>query len=145
MMQYLLTTPYRVYDSRAGQAPNGTDPNTGADDTALLRNDTRTIDISYALGVAATASGVPTTASGVLITVTIVGTTGASGYLKVWSDGAAEPATSVINWDRAGSVVANTVLTGCLDGYIQVKCGGATGASTHFIIDVVSYFETLAM
>lgn len=143
LMQYLLTTPYRVYDSRSGQAPDGTDPNTGADDSALARNITRTIDVSYALGAGMNDSGVPTSAHAVMLTVTIVGTTGASGYLKIWSDGAPEPSTSVINWDHAGAIVANTVLTGCDGGYIKVKCGGATGASTNFIIDVVSYYETL--
>lgn len=145
MMQYLLPTPYRVYDSRSGQAPDGTDPNTGADDSALARNITRTVDVSYALGAGMYSSGVPTSAEAVMVTVTIVGTTGASGYLKIWSDGAAEPSTSVINWDHTGAIVANTVLTGCDSGYIKVKCGGATGVSTHFIIDVVSYFETLTM
>lgn len=143
LMQYLLPSPYRVYDSRSGQAPDGTDPNTGAGDTALARNITRTIDISYALGAGMNDSGVPTSAEAVLLTVTIVGTTGASGYLKIWSDGVAEPSTSVINWDHAGAIVANTVMTGCDGGYIKVKCGGATGASTNFIIDVVSYYETL--
>jgi hypothetical protein len=144
LMQYLLPTPYRVYDSRTGQAPDGTDPNTGANDSALARNITRTVDVSYALGAAMNSSGVPATAAAVLLTVTIVGTTGASGYLKVWSDGVAEPSTSVINWDHAGAIVANTVMTGCDNGYIKVKCGGASGASTNFIIDVVSYYETLS-
>lgn len=143
LMQYLLPTPYRVYDSRSGQAPDGTDPNTGADDSALARNITRTVDVSYALGAGMNDSGVPTSAEAVMLTVTIVGTTGASGYLKIWSDGAAEPSTSVINWDHTGAIVANTVLTGCDSGYIKVKCGGASGASTHFIIDVVSYYEVL--
>lgn len=141
LMQYLLPSAYRVYDSRSGQAPDGTDPNTGAGDTALARNITRTIDVSYALGAGMNDSGVPTSAEAVLLTVTIANTTGASGYLKIWSDGSPEPSTSVINWDHTGAIVANTVLTGCDGGYIKVKCGGASGASTHFIIDVVSYFE----
>ena len=139
---YLLAQPVRAYDSRVAQAPDGTDPETGADDTPLLRNATRSIDISYVLGRGVEPTGVPVKAAGVLLNLTVVNTAGATGYLKVWSDGVAEPAASSINWDHPSAIIANAVSTACADGYIQVKCGGAVGAATNLIIDVVGYYDT---
>ena len=139
---YLLAQPVRAYDSRVAHAPDGTDPETGADDTPLLRNATRSIDISYVLGRGVEPTGVPVKAAGVLLNLTVVNTAGATGYLKVWSDGVAEPAASSINWDHPSAIIANAVSTACADGYIQVKCGGAVGAATNLIIDVVGYYDT---
>lgn len=139
----LLPAPVRVYDSRVGQAPEGIDPNTGAGDSPLLRTITRQIDVTYVLGASIHYTQVPGTASGVLLNVTCVNTAGASGYLKVWSPSAAEPAASSINWDHAGAVVANSVTSACSSGYIKVKCGGPLGASTDFIIDVVGFYAAL--
>jgi len=139
----LLPTPVRAYDSRHGQPPEGTDPNTGAGDLPLLRGVTRKIDISYVLGSAAAPTLVPETARGVLLNLTCVNTTGTSGYLKVWQWDAAEPLASSINWDRPGSVLANSVTSGCAGGYIHVKCGGPVGASTDFIVDIVGYYDEI--
>jgi hypothetical protein len=140
LLFHLLPAPVRAYDSRVGQAPDGTDANTGAGDTALPRNILRTIDVCYALGTAMHPTGVPTTADGVMINLTITGTTGSGGNLKVWSHGVAEPSTSSINWDREGATLANMVTSAMAGGYLDVKCGGPSGASTHFLIDVVGYY-----
>jgi len=142
---HLLPTPYRVYDSRSGQTPDGTDSNTGASDTALTLDETRTIDVSYALGKAANDSGVPTDSWGVLMNVTLVNTAASRGYLKVWAHESAEPNASSLNWDRVNAIVANAVTSACQDGYIDIKCGGITGSATHVIIDVVGYYDHTIM
>ncbi|MDO8363014.1 MAG: hypothetical protein Q7V88_08960 [Actinomycetota bacterium] len=136
---YLLADPVRVYDSRAGQVPDGIDPDTGAGDTPLVRNASRGIDVSYVLGV--TPTGVDTTSEGVLINLTAVNTVGAAGNLKVWASTGTEPAISVLNWDHASSAIANSVTTRHVDGYILVKCGGVVGCSTNLIVDVLGYYD----
>ena len=43
------------------------------------------------------------------------------------------------------STRANSVTSACAAGYIKVKCGGPTGASTDFIVDVVGYYDLRAL
>ena len=137
----LLNTPVRVYDSRVGQAPEGTDNVTGAGDTRLAKDETRRIDVSYVLGDEANPTGIDTTSAGVLLNLTAVNTIGASGYLKVWAFSGTEPSVSALNWDHQSAVIANSVTTRHVDGWIMLKCGGATGCSTNVIIDVLGFYE----
>lgn len=138
----MLLTPVRVYDSRVGQVPEGTDPLTGASDTRLGRSETRKIDVSYVLGDETKWTGVDTaTSEAVLLNITAVNTIGASGYLKAWAFGGTEPAISVLNWDHQSAVIANSVTVRHGGGYLMIGCGGAIGCSTNVIIDVIGTYE----
>lgn len=138
----MLLTPVRVYDSRVGQDPDGTDPFSGAGDTRLLRNGTRRIDVSYVLGSESSPTGVLPTTAAVLLNLTAVGTAGSSGYLKVWAYGGTEPAISSLNWDHQSAIIANSVTTRHGSGYIMIGCGGPVGCSTNVIVDVLGYYAT---
>lgn len=138
----MLLTPVRVYDSRVGQAPDGTDPLSLASDTVVARGDIRRIDVSYVLGNEFAYTGVNAAiAKAVLLNVTAVNTVGASGYLKVWGYGGDEPSISSLNWDHANAVIANSVTSRVGLGYILVKCGGPVGCSTNVIVDVIGVHE----
>ncbi len=139
----LLDTPVRVYDSRVGQAPEGTDSNTGAGDTRLAKDSTRRIDVSFVLGSAASPTGVDSTSAGVLMNLTAVNTIGASGFLKVWAYSATEPTVSSLNWDHQSAVIANSVTSRHFEGWISIKCGGPDGCSTNIIVDVLGYYELM--
>lgn len=140
---HVLPAPVRAYDSRNGETPDGTDPTTHANDTALVGGNSRMIDIAYALGSAAAATGVPTDATGVMFNLTITRTIG-SGWLRVWGKDATEPNTSNINWGESGVTSANMGVSACADGYINVRCGPSSSAlSTHFIIDVLGYYSAV--
>jgi hypothetical protein len=141
----MLLTPARVYDSRSGQLPDGTDPVTGATDTRLLVNQTRRIDVSFILGVEENFSGVPADSEAVLLNVTAVNCVGNTGYLKLWADGGTEPSTSSLNWDHQAATIANSVTTRHGNGYINVRCGGPAGGSVNFIIDVLGYYESTVL
>ena len=87
---------------------------------------------------------VPPGASGVVWNFTATGTT-RYGFLKAWSTGSAEPATSALNWPNAGMTVANAGITRP-DSAAQVTLSptdensATTGPLTHVIADVFGYF-----
>lgn len=139
----MLVTPIRAYDSRVGQAPNGTDPTTGASDTRLAKGVTRRIDIARVLGDEFQPTYIDPTSRAVLLNLTAVNTLGAAGNLKVWAWGGTEPTISALNWDHTNAVVANSVTTRHNGGWINVACGGVDGASTNVIVDVLGYYDIL--
>lgn len=117
--------PARVYDSRAGEPPvtvvkGRLEPGTN-----------RVVDCTV------NASGVPADAKAVVINLTAANTIG-RGYLGVYPDGVAPPATSTLNYN-VGLNIANSTTSGCGPGAnIRVLCGGNTGA--HFIVDVLGFY-----
>src|SRR5688572_30665724 len=115
---YIPFGPERVYDSR---------------DTSdrIVRNETRNLfagvidpEFFWALN----------------FNVTITGTAGSFGFLSVFPGDEDWPGSSTINWFAPGQTIANTafVWTALTDGSINVRCGGNTGTSTHFILDVTA-------
>jgi hypothetical protein len=115
---YYPIGPERVYDSR-----------TIGDN--IIRNETRTlfageIDPSFYWALN--------------FNLTIVGTVGSSGWLSLFPGDIAWPGSSTINWTGTGQTLANNAFawTAVSDGSIKVRCGGNTGASTHFILDVTA-------
>lgn len=117
--------PKRVYDSRVSGG-------------AILKDQERTVSVRYELGTTSTV--VPTASKAVALNMTITQTASA-GYLSIRPAGTAWDGTSNINWTTAGTTVANGV-TSMLGGDRQViiRCGGAGGALTHFLLDVVGYY-----
>ena len=129
---YLLVTPSRLYDSRPDAAPDG------PSDIAFVRGEERTVDVSYLLGDTQKPTGVPTTSDGVLLNFTLTGTVGA-GHVKAWAADGAEPPTSVVNWDHAGTTIANGLICLHSAGQIKVKVNGTVGCSTHIVIDATGF------
>jgi hypothetical protein len=124
----LLASPFRVYDSRAGQ-PNPS----GSPQGALALGVERTINCTPALP-----AGI-TVATGLLMNVTLANTVGAKGAVTVYSAAVAAPSTSSVNWAGAGVSVANAVTSACdASQDIKVKC--VSGTSTQFIVDVIGYY-----
>jgi hypothetical protein len=123
---HLLPLPKRVYDSRAGEAPDV------APKTPLTNLAPRTIDCTL------NSSGVPVNASGVLLNVTALPVT-ANGFLGVTPGGTGFTGTSTLNWTSAGAIVANSATTACSAGAkIDVTAGG--GGTTNVLVDVFGYY-----
>lgn len=116
----VLIDPVRVYDSRPGNPP-GTGPK-----TRLTAVTPRPIDCS---------SAVPTGSKGALLNVTAVNT-GPAGWIVVFKNGIATPFVSSVNWNGAGQVAANSVITE-VDAASMIAV--VTNTNTDFIIDVLGY------
>jgi hypothetical protein len=125
---HLLPVPLRAYDSRA----------TGL--TRLAGGSTRTIGLVVGKnGAGTTTIAVPPGATGAIVTLTVTGTDGPGGFLKLYSAAVTEPSTSTINWTAVDSDVATTT-TVAVDATGQVKVT-ASSAGTHVIIDVIGYLS----
>ena len=124
----VLSTPVRVNDSRPGEVPlNSTKgPITG--------NTTRVIDMKN------NSSGVPVGATAVLCTLTVVNTSANGGFLSLFRNGAATPATSTINWTAANQVVGTTTVT-AVDATAQAKVFCPPNSSTNFFVDVIGFYQ----
>lgn len=143
LMLFLLDVPVRVFDTRPAELPNGIDAVSGTlGDGAFSRNENRQIDVSFVLGDESKPTGVGLTSTGVLMNVAVIDTVGGSGNLKAWASAGSEPAISVLNWDRSGSKIANSVTSRHSNGYVRIKLGGPIGASAHIIVDVIGFYDT---
>ena len=132
---FVPVTPTRVYDSRVGAPlPTG----------ILLAGTNRTISVADGrdgAGGVSVANLVPAGATAVTANVTVTGTTSGFGYLVINPGGITTAGASTINWFGAGQTLANGVtLTLNASRQLTVLCDGASGASTHFIIDVSGYY-----
>ncbi|MFM7044238.1 MAG: hypothetical protein ACKOYG_01625, partial [Ilumatobacteraceae bacterium] len=137
----LLPAPVRVYDSRSGKAPDGTDADTGATDVKWVRGTRLRIDVAYVLGDTTRPTGVPPDAQGVALNVTATSIK-YGGRLMVWSGALADsepPATSSVNWSATSGQVNSLVLSRCGEGRVHVELNGASGCEAEVIIDVVGY------
>jgi hypothetical protein len=122
----MLPATRRCYDSRAGFLPavGVKAPLAGGVD--------RFVDVK------ANATNVPSDATAVLVNVTATNTS-ASGWLAVFKGDIAWPGNSTLNWDHAGTMVANAAVV-ALGGGATIKAR-VGGAYTDFIIDVVGYYR----
>ena len=128
---HLLNEPLRGYDSRNG-------------DGKLAAGQTRTVSLANGTnGAGGNVVAVPTgtfSASGALVTLTITDTEGGGGFLKLYTANlAGPPATSTINWSAVGQNLATTTVT-ALTPAAQVKVTAGVN-STHFLIDVIGYYQ----
>jgi hypothetical protein len=120
----LLSTPFRIYDSRAGQSP-ATGPK-----TPMTSGLTRTLS--------AAAAALPAQATGIVCNVASVSLTGGSGWFGVWASGG-YPGNASVNWSGAGQVVNGLVISATSGQSFNVYCGG--GGSADIIVDVVGYYS----
>ena len=124
----LLSTPQRVYDSRAGFPPLGVTKG------QLANGATRTIDLS----MGGTGSVPQANVRAALVTLTVTNTNSA-GFLALFRNGIVWPGNSSINWDHAGQSIAvsTTVATNTLS---EINAYCSLGSNTDFIIDVQGYY-----
>jgi uncharacterized protein (DUF1800 family) len=125
---FFTVAPCRVLDTR--------DPVGAFGGPALAAGGTRVFNLAGRCGIS-------TGASAVSANVTVVGPTSA-GHLALFPAGAAQPATSTLNY-KANLVRANNaILPLGADGAVAVITGQPTG-SVNFIVDVNGYFADPAV
>jgi glucose/arabinose dehydrogenase len=122
---FFTLTPCRVVDTRNPAGPYG--------GPALAAGTTRTFTLAGQCGVPATAQAVA-----VNLTVTIPN---AAGHLETFPAGSTPQGTSVLNFGPGQTRANNAALLLGATGGLSVACVMPGGASTHFILDVVGYFE----
>lgn len=124
---HLLPEPLRAYDSRDKAGPK------------IVSGEVRTISLATGTtGSGLTAIAVPPGATGAIITLTITGTTGPGGFLKIYSAALpAQPATSSINWAGTNQNLAVSTQV-AIDSTNQVKVAAGDN-STDFVIDVIGF------
>jgi hypothetical protein len=120
--QYYTVAPCRLVDSRFNQ---------GA--TVLVGPVIQNITTK-------TQCGVPATAKAVALNVTVVGAS-AGGFVELWATGTPIPGTSNLNFNAGEPALANGAIVslGASTPDLSVVCNG--GVTTHFIIDIVGYFQ----
>jgi len=132
---FTAISPTRVYDSRRGTAPIG----------VLTPGQSRTIDArqprDVTTGLELPVAPLFSLAQAVAITVTVVSTTG-NGWLTVNVGGDTAIKGSSVNWSSTGQVLANSTTSPVnYLGQLTVVCGGSASASTHFLVDVIGYYQ----
>jgi glucose/arabinose dehydrogenase len=127
-LDYFAVPPCRLVDTRGAAGPLG-----GPALTCGPSAPSRTFDLD---GLCL----IPATARALALNVTVAQPS-AQGDLRVYPQGGAQPNSSVINF-RAGQARANNAvaLLGPT-GAVSVYCGMAAAGTTHFIVDVVGYFQ----
>ena len=119
-------TPCRVADTRSPVGPSG--------GPALLAEGIRNFPITGLCDI-------PSTAVAVAVNLTVVGPN-AAGHLRLYPAGSALPNASSINFQVGVTRANNAVIPIGSGGQIAVFCRMASpGAQTHFVLDVVGYFE----
>lgn len=123
---HVLSSPVRVYDSRAGEPPL-TGPK------GIVGNGVeRTIDCTVG-------GAIPAGATAAAVNVTVTGTVGA-GFLSLYKFGIAFPGTSTLNWTAPGTTIANGT-TVALDGSARCTARVGGGGSAHVLVDVVGFYR----
>ncbi len=121
-----LPTPVRVYDTRpgSGKPGAGTGPISGT---------------RHGIDLTANSSGLPVDASAAMVTMAVTNTVAnPAAYGQLYPDAlATPPATSVINWTAANTVIATTTTTGLTAGKVAVTI--APGANV--ILDLIGYWR----
>lgn len=124
-----LATPDRIYDSRSGFDPAGTEKG------KIGRGETRDIDAAFT-------GTIPSSASAILLNATVAATTN-SGFVKLYPGGATEPDTASLNYTGAGQIIGNNATVGLSSGELTAKVdGGSSGSSNelHLILDAYGYY-----
>jgi hypothetical protein len=117
----MLSSPQRAVDTRSGSGPIG---------TGQAR--------CFTLGGQ---GGVPANATGAVLNVTAVGYA-TNGWLTVYPNGQAVPATSTLNFDTSEYAIANGIIIGLGNGdqvCVAVGTVDAEPGSSQAIIDVIGY------
>jgi hypothetical protein len=123
---HLLPVPLRAYDSR------------DAGGTKLAALQTRTISLATGKDIAGVSHiAVPPGATAAIVTLTVTETVGPGGFVKLYSAGISEPATSSINWAGTDQNIAVSTQVS-VDPAAAVKITGGAN-STHVVIDVIGY------
>jgi uncharacterized protein (DUF2141 family) len=117
---FYTVTPCRVVDTRGAEGP------------ALAAGTARSFQVA---GVC----DIPATAKSVAVNVTAVNETHA-GHLRVYPAGSTLPVTSTLNFTPLVTRANNAVIGLSAGGVVSVWCGMQAG-STHFVLDVVGYFQ----
>lgn len=117
---YVPLSPVRVYDSRDF-----------GDSGRLSSGQARSVDVAAAIPT------LPAGAVAISYNVTVTGTA-LTGWLAVAPGGSTSANSSSINWDVAGTTVANGYIVALNGGKLTVLAGG--GGSAHFVLDVTGYY-----
>lgn len=126
--------PSRAYDSRLGVAGVPSGPMASGSHRRVVVAHGRNL----ATGAIAAPDAIPAGAAAAAVNLTITDTFGA-GFLTATSGGGLQPATSLINWDRPGTTIANGApIPLAPDRSIELFAGGLGQAAV--VIDVVGYF-----
>lgn len=114
---YLPVGPIRVYDSREGLG-------------RIYRNQERSL----------TPAAPDPDVIAECYNLTVTETAGAGGYIAVFPDDELWDGTSSINWFGPNQTLANNALTRLsqVNGGVAVRCGGTSGASTQFVLDLIA-------
>ncbi len=115
-------SPCRLFDSRLP-----------LNRPALVSNRTRTLSTKAICNL-------PSTARAVFVNVTVTGAT-APGHLRFFSQGAALPTVSTINYGAGETRANNAMVRLDPDGQLAVYCGQGSG-TVHLILDVNGYFTS---
>ncbi len=100
----------------------------------------KTIAAGTTLGVQVSGvGGVPAGAGAVVVNVTVISAAAGTGYLTLWPDGQAKPATSDVNWSGSiGTVAANMDI-------VQLSPSGVldvlAASSADVVVDVVGWYS----
>jgi len=127
-------SPARVFDSRVNAQP------------PVFVGTSRTISVAdkrdVVSGEVTQWNVVPVGATAIAYNLTIANTVGNGGFLAVNEGGNTVVGASAINWYGSGQKAANaSVIKLNASRQVTVICGGSSGGSTHFIIDVVGYYR----
>jgi hypothetical protein len=123
---FYTVTPCRVADTRDPLGPSG--------GPVLSATTTRDFPVAGLCGI-------PSNASAVAVNLTVVGAN-AAGHLRLYPAGTAVPGTSTINFQVGVTRANNAIIPLGAGGQIAVYCAMASPlAQTHFVLDVVGYFE----
>jgi hypothetical protein len=128
-------TPFRVYDSRAGQPLAG--PIANGQNRSVSVADSRDLNT----GVVITANAVPAGATAISCNLTVVNTLG-GGFLTINPGGVTTPGAASVNWTAAGQVLNNGIIAAinATSRQVTIVCGGGTGARTDVVLDVTGYY-----
>ncbi len=122
----ILSTPVRVYDNRpgSGKPGAGTGPISGT---------------RHGIDLTANSSGLPADATAAMVTMTVTNTqANPAAYGQIYPDAlVTPPATSVINWTAANTVIATTTTTGLTNGKVAVTIA----PSANVILDLIGYWR----
>jgi hypothetical protein len=131
---YHPIAPARIYDSRRPMTPMSSGKIAVGSARTLTLKDSRNSSGGVAL-----ANVIPPGATAVTYNLSVTATV-LAGYLAVNKGVNNVLSASAINW-AAGQTIANAA-TVAMDTSrrVTIVCGGAPGASTHFIVDVTGYY-----
>jgi hypothetical protein len=132
---FVPIVPARVYDSRLDMSPDA--------NGRLAAGSNRTISIAdgrdVVTGAVDVPDAVPEAARAVAYNLTAAAPQ-AVGFLSITPGGAAETASSALNWGPTSPAVANAGIVGVDDDRRVKIFAGGPGSSTNFVVDITGYY-----